>query len=453
MLKLLRWHSHNLLKFSAAVILIAVPLYPKFPLLQVPGTFVSIRLEDFLILAAALIWVLSIFPSWQKLASDSLNRAIFLFLGISLVSVISAWLLTRTVSIHIGFFHWARRVEYFLPFFIGCSALRSKKDLSFLIRCLFLVILWIALYGLGQKYFGWPVITTQNPEYARGVALTYLPGGHLVSTFAGHYDLATFLIFISPIFFCLLFSSKQKLLSLLIIAASIWLVINSVSRISIISFVLAVSVSLFLLKKYRFIPVVAILVLVLAGFSPSLIARYSRVIKVTVEKIMDVKQRILYDFSSVEVLAQSELPQRHTSPTPIPTPEPIFEDRSTSIRLKVEWPRALRAFHKNPLLGTGFSSITLATDNDYIRLLGETGILGFASFLLILFVLANKFLVRFPLSGRITTQSAYLAGVFGGFSGVLLNALFIDIFEASKFATIFWLIMGISISLLKLEKK
>ena len=46
-----------------------------------------------------------------------------------------------------------------------------------------------------------------------------------------------------------------------------------------------------------------------------------------------------------------------------PTPEPIqiATQRSGEIRFKVEWPRALRAFAKNPLLGTGYSSVTLAT--------------------------------------------------------------------------------------------
>ena len=34
-------------------------------------------------------------------------------------------------------------------------------------------------------------------------------------------------------------------------------------------------------------------------------------------------------------------------------------------------------------MGTGFSSITLATDNDFLRLLGETGITGFMAFFLI----------------------------------------------------------------------
>ena len=63
--------------------------------------------------------------------------------------------------------------------------------------------------------------------------------------------------------------------------------------------------------------------------------------------------------------------------------------RSFQIRLNIEWPRAIRAFWKNPFLGTGYSSITIATDNDYLRILGETGIFGLLSFVLLFFVLVK----------------------------------------------------------------
>src|SRR3990167_10675400 len=53
---------------------------------------------------------------------------------------------------------------------------------------------------------------------------------------------------------------------------------------------------------------------------------------------------------------------------------PVAEDRSFNIRLKAEWPRAIRAFLKNPVLGTGYSSVGLAVDNDYLRSLAESGI-------------------------------------------------------------------------------
>src|SRR6185369_8335743 len=104
-----------------------------------------------------------------------------------------------------------------------------------------------------------PVITTQNEEYSKGIALRYIPGGHLASTFAGHYDLATFLILVTPVFVSLLFASKNNLeklangvnfkkiriVLLIIIAASLWLLAHTLSRISAISFVMATTIALF----------------------------------------------------------------------------------------------------------------------------------------------------------------------------------------------------------------
>ncbi len=177
---------------------------------------------------------------------------------------------------------------------------------------------------------------------------------------------------------------------------------------------------------------VLVLSLVLAGFSGSLIARYMRIIEVTVKKVTQVIP---------EALAQ--VPEQGM---------PVFEDRSTSIRLNIEWPRALRAFAKNPILGTGLSSITLATDNDYLRALGEVGILGFLAFILIFVQLIRKLITVFPFPEKLSLAQAYLMGTIAALPGVFLNALFIDIFEASKFAIIFWLLMGMAYGSIKLEK-
>jgi len=66
--------------------------------------------------------------------------------------------------------------------------------------------------------------------------------------------------------------------------------------------------------------------------------------------------------------------------------------RSFEIRTKMEWPRAWRAFLRNPFFGSGYSSVDLATDNDFLRLLAEVGILGFLSFLLLLGIIFKELL-------------------------------------------------------------
>ncbi|EKD53160.1 MAG: hypothetical protein ACD_61C00127G0001, partial [uncultured bacterium] len=119
-------------------------------------------------------------------------------------------------------------------------------------------------------------------------------------------------------------------------------------------------------------------------------------------------------------------------------------DISTNIRLNVEWPRAMRAFYKNPFLGTGYSSITLATDNDYLRALGETGLLGLLSFLALLLGI-GKFLFA-QLKKVSGIDKIIIVSALGIFISFLTTATFIDVFESSKIAILFWAFMGLAFS-------
>ena len=119
------------------------------------------------------------------------------------------------------------------------------------------------------------------------------------------------------------------------------------------------------------------------------------------------------------------------------------EDRSFNIRLKAQWPRAVRAFLKNPVLGTGYSSVGLATDNDYLRSLAESGILGLLAFLLIIirfFKTSLPHIINFHL----TLESIFILSATLALFSLLLNALFIDVFEASKIALLTWLTLGLA---------
>lgn len=438
---------NNLSKYFIAAIILAIPLYSKFPSIRIPGTFVSVRLEDFFLAFISALVFLNIFPRIKTIFQKGIERSILIYLGMGLVSLLSAIFLTQTVAPHIGVLHWLRRIEYFMPFFLGTLYFaKGKKDLEFFLKCLMVTIVLVAIYGLGQRYLHWPVIVTQNEEYSKGVALRWIPGSHINSTFAGHYDLATFLVLLTPIFISLFFTLKNKITKvflLVVIFSSLWLLAHAVSRISAVSFLMAGSISLFLLKKYKEIAIFLIISIVFFGFSSGLLTRYGRIFEVT-------KEKLLLEIPRSVLAAEEEGLRRIGTSLPMATPTPVFEDRSTSIRLNVEWPRALRAFSKNPLLGTGYSSITLATDNDYLRLLGELGILGFVAFMLILVNIAAIFRkVAFKLKSFGDIESCFLAGLIGGVAGTMVNAFFIDVFEASKFAIIFWLFIGLAVGLIR----
>ncbi len=444
-----------ILKYITAALIFAIILYPKFPFIRIPGTFVAVRLEDFLIAIAAILVFIIVLPDIGSFIKKKINIAILLYLFVGILSLISAVLITKTVVIHIGFLHWIRRIEYFVPFFVGALAIKyGKNNLEFFLKVLIVSVVIALIYGLGQRYLNWPIVVTQNEEYARGVALRYIPGSHINSTFAGHYDLGTFLVMVLPIFISLFFVLKgprTKLLLLVAASASLWLLAFSGSRVSVLSYLVASGCALLFIKKFRAIPVVIIFSFVFFSLSPNLVARYSRIFEVTIDR---VKRMITVEYLPENRLVYAQESgtklQRRETKKPTPTPIPVFEDRSTSIRLNVEWPRALRALAKNPLLGTGYSSITLATDNDYLRSLGETGVLGFLAFGLVFVRIGRVIVLNLPLSRNYKGLNlGFLAGFTGALAGIFLNAIFIDVFEASKFATLFWLFIGMYIALVK----
>lgn len=443
MLKLSNW-----LKYLALTVLLVIPLYPKFPLFGVGGTYVSIRAEDFLMAIVMLGVGVAILKNFKAWITDPITVALIIFWAVGLLSVLSGVFITQTTPLQLGFLHWGRRIEYMAAFFLGLYAVKSKVDVTFFVKCILVVITYVFIFGLGQKYLYWPVISTQNYEVSKGVAQRYTPGAHLASTFAGHYDLATFIVFVSPVLIAYLLRKEtkkwEKVAIALGLSMSFWLLVSSISRISLVAFMLGVALTLYLIRKWKLIPVVVILTVVLASTSPGVIARYGRVIEVTVKSLQGIKDRIiLAPIKEAYAATAAELPQRRAPSSPIPISIPIFEDRSSSIRFNVEWPRAIRALTKNPLLGTGYSSITLATDNDYLRALGETGILGFGAFML---VLARLFFTLWR-----ARRNVYVAGIIGGMAGILLNAVFIDVFEASKFAIVFWLLAGMAVSIARGE--
>lgn len=411
-------------KFIITALLIVIPLFQKFPAFRIPGIYVAIRLEDFLVLFSLMVFAWPIIINLKIFLKEKISRSIILFLFIGLVSTLSGIYLTQSTPLPITFLHFFRRVEYLSLFFVGYLYIKKENINSlveYILKILIVVNLFIFLYGLGEMYLNFPVIITQNEEYSKGVALSWIKGSHINSTFAGHYDLASYLVLILPIFITSFFVYKDKISKVILALSSVfglWLLNVAVSRISIVAFLIATTISLFLMKKYKELLVVGLVSVIAFGFSSGLRERYGRLIDVVKQKITSV----------VVVYAQEG--------------GNVNEDRSTSIRFNVEWPRAIRAFKKNPLLGTGYSSITLATDNDYLRALGETGLLGLASFLLIFI---NIFLVfkNFKYDGSI--NSAFRASFIGSLIGILLTAVFIDIFEASKFALIFWLISGMAI--------
>ena len=120
------------------------------------------------------------------------------------------------------------------------------------------------------------------------------------------------------------------------------------------------------------------------------------------------------------------------------------ENISFSTRFQGQWPRAWEAFGRNIFFGSGYSVLSVAADSDYLRALGETGLLGLGSFLFILLIFFIY--TRTALPNASPLVRAMTIGVNGGLVGLLITASLLDVFEASKMAYVFWLTVGATIA-------
>ncbi len=538
MKKILNWVFDNILFILTLFLLSFIPLYPKLPLLDIINTWVYIRLEDFVVVFVLIAWLVLLFRNKISLRTP-LTLPILIFWLVAAVATIHGVLLIfpglADVFPNVAFLSYLRRIEYLSLFFVAFAAMKNKRFFPYVVAILVMTLLAVILYGFGQKYLGFCAYLTMNEEFAKGTCIHLSNLSRVPSTFAGHYDLAAYLVLIIPILASLIFGLRNwlaRIILLMTIFSGFVLLFMTVSRVSV--FVLLISLFMVLLlqkKKLALlsIPVIIVLTFIFLGSSSSLLERFGNTVK-EIDVLVDtksgepighvkfvpgqyfdgklVKRRI---FENKNQLAAG-ISFKEASPSPVvvpivipsqaalitpsnaPTGENLPQgtgyinltlspnskklgeffydnpkqttmftgdflikkaaayDLSFTTRFQGEWPQAIAAFKRNVLFGSGYGSVSLAVDNNYLRILGEVGLLGFVSFLAIFLtaiIYINKVLPKVD-DPKIRS---FVLGVVAGVFGLTLNALLIDVFEASKVAFILWLLAGITLGLLNLYQK
>ena len=461
-------HIDLILFFLILFLFAFIPLYPKFPFLNIKGTYVAIRLEDLIIALTIGIWGFNlIYNKHVKIfLKDKLNQAILLFFFVGAVSIFSAVFLTHSVDLKISIFHYLRRIEFIILLPVVAWVVNTKRKLILVLITLFLTVFFVNIYALGQQFLDWPVISTTNSEFSKGLILSLSPGARVNSTFAGHYDLAVFLTMTLSVLTALFFAFKKRFKIGLIILGlvSLYTLIITAARQSFVAAFIGIVFSLILAKKKKYILFIVIGVILILIYPSQLRDRFISTLTVNIlnngqryeGKTEDQQIRSKLNIPTLAVQtsstsantstfasSSSELATDITPGEPVDTTQ-LGVYRSFQIRLNVEWPRAVRAFLKNPFLGTGYSSIDIATDNDFLRSLGEVGILGTLALVLI-FIEAGKRILNL-LRSEIKLIKYLSAGIFSMMIAFIINGLFIDVFEASKVASLFWMILGLNLS-------
>ncbi len=539
--KSLAWFDQYGLLVVASFLLAFIPLYPKLPLFEaIPGYIVRVRLEDLLVFMALVLWGIQLFR--KKVAwKTPLTYIIIAYAVAGFLSIVSAVFITKTVPfelLHIGktALHYLRYLEYFSLFFILYSAIKTTKDAFIALIVIIGTLTAVSIYGIGQKYYYWPVYSTMNREFSKGIRLYLTEHARVQSTFGGHYDLGAYLVITLPLVLTAYYFVKKKghkFLVGLIFILGLWLLTVTAARTSFAGFAIAAAVLLVLVGFYKHASIkqrlwwitsrsaglLVITLIMLSVFGDDMSERLLQIVDshptthdfyhntnrkrkdliASIENILlsDSQQEQLDNLkpqkpkNAISVEEAAVLVASDQRPTPVRPSDvyvnvPVLEtvatqsadgtitqtqvetDRTYSlnalnfglsfaIRLDTLWPRALQGFYTNPLLGTGYATLTKesieqfteaeSTDNNFLRTLGETGLLGFVTFYgaLVLSLAGAWRLYKAKPTDQVVMifAIAYLAGSLG----LLFNAIFIDVFAASKVAFTLWALAGIVLAI------
>lgn len=460
----------NLLLILVIFLFAFIPLYPKFPLINVTGTFVAIRLEDLVIGLTFLLWGIHLILSKQLgvFIKDKINLALLLFLFIGAISTFSAIFLTHTVVFHLSILHFLRRVEFIMLLPIVANVVNTKRQLIGILIVLALTVFTVNIYALGQQYLDWPVISTTNSEFSKGLILRLTPGARVNSTFAGHYDLAVFLVMSLVILVPLFFAAKKILKPVIFLLGglSLLVLIMTSARLSFVAAFVGLVFALIFSQKKKYILLIFVIAAAILIYPSTLRDRLVSTITVNIlnqgqryqggTDDQRIRSRLNIPTLAVKTSSISAETSTFASPsgtaTDITPGEPVDTAqlgvyRSLQIRLNIEWPRAIAAFMKNPFLGTGYSSLDIATDNDFLRSLGEVGLLGTLAFILVLIEAGKRIHSSFKDDNKFIRF--FSIGIFSMLIAFVVNGLFIDVFEASKVASLFWMMLGLNLAVLK----
>jgi len=550
LLGVLGWLDDHILLILCAFLLAFIPLWPKIPVWSpIEQYIVRVRLEDFFILLAAVVWIVQVLrrkATWRS----PMFWWILAYSVVATLSFLSAMFITKTIPLqplHVekSALHLFRYMEYFSLFFVACSAIKTRKDLILLIGVFTLAVIGISIYGFGQKYYYWPVYSTMNREFSKGVRLVLTAHARVQSTFAGHYDMGAYLVIALPILLALAYQTKNRLMSTCLhitFWVGTWLLIESASRSSFVAFLpaimLAVGFTALQRKKWgqkirfalsRGLLITFVSIILFAYFGMDLADRLNQIIDsnpVAHDVVNNLnKQRkdlwanIVDGHSSQVAQISTLLPQNEVPKDAITTdqavqmgilspsdetpvagtkkPEDVYvnvpdiqqvatksADGSVSIisvdkgprtysanalayglslgiRLDTLWPNAMRGFWSNPLLGKGYATLNKtavdqfteaeSTDNNFLRTLGETGALGFVTFYGAVAVVLIVAVDGYRRGNRL--EQALSIGMFCATVGLLLNAVYIDVFASSKVAETYWALAGLFLSYTQIWKK
>lgn len=386
---------------ALVILIFSMLLSPEFSAGHITGRSVKIRADDIFLIVIFFGWMakMAINKELGALKATPLNTPIMIYIIVCFFSSFIAILQGRVIFKEFLFFI-LKYIEYFMLFFMVVNNLKSMQQARRFILFLFITCFFVCIYGLTQAH------TTER----------------ISAPFESHSEPNTFagyLVFMMGLIIASILyperTTNQFLFVGLLGMAGIALLLT-LSRSGWLSFFSMFLVLILLNKKFRMQLIIVFIIgaICVPIFAPS-----------------SVHKRVQETF--VGPRSYKLMGSR------------VAIDESGQARID-SWGIGFRRWVQRPILGYGIPA-GVVIDNQYTRVLNETGIIGFGAFLWILITIFGVVRRTYLAAGDNNFVLALCAGFLAGFGGLLLLSSAAAVFIIIRIMEPFWFVLGIIVAL------
>jgi O-antigen ligase len=399
--------------FGIYVVIFSMLLSPQFGSKGAgvgAGRGITFRTEDFVLLVIGFSWLAktAVNKELNLIARTPLNWPILLYVATTLAATLLGSL-TGTINSWSGYFHVLKYVEYFVIYYMVVNNLRDREHGWRLVGAAFITAAIVSVIGLAQVPSGERVSAPFEGEI--GEPNTF--GGYLLFMMA----IAAGIAFETE-------NTRRRAQCLILLGVMAVPFFFTLSRASYLGLIPAFLVIARLSTRRRLVVGLILLGLVT---SPVLIFVAPK----------SVKDRVTYTFKEEKGSDTVRVGK-------------VAFDPSTSARL-LSFKSALTGFVQRPIFGWGVTGFGFM-DAQYARVLAETGLVGLAVFLWLMWAVGRHALDVYATRGD-PEERGLVLGFLAGFAGLLVHAFGSNTFIIVRIMEPFWLITGIVMMIPALEAK
>lgn len=366
------------------------------------------------------------YPAYSfKQILSSQNLPIYLFVFACSISILHSASIALSVK---GLFF--KLLEGVLLYFIAAETISDRKKLNVVLAAIVLSILLISADGIFQFK------TATGRDFLRN----YTQAGRITASFSTSNGLGAWLTIMLPLVFGIIYTGKKQqpkkaikfVLFLLAIILTICLVLTR-SRGAWIGTVFAMIFFVMRKRNKVFLIVIAIVLAILL---------------LTILYSISAQPSFKNDFLSslknnlVQVMLKTDIVRTHL------------------------WREAILIIRDFPVFGCGLNTYSIVAPryksalpeagiyphNSYLQMAAETGIVGLASFILVIISLFKTSIANMR-KIKNTFYNNVLLGLLAGLFGFLVHSFFDVNFYALQLAILMWFIMGLIIAVQKIALK